>query len=295
MRLPRFLIHCAVIGLTAVLALSGAAVADDDVVATVAGEDITRAEFIDALEEQAGAMILQQMIMERLLEQRKQELGVELTDEDFEEFMGRIVQQLGGPQGLQQFLMENQMTMEQLEEQIYFNMLLTELAEAEVDVTDEEIEEYFEENKEQFDVPEQIKASHILVDTREEAEELKLRVEAGEDFAELAAEHSLDPGSGPQGGDLGFFGRGMMVPEFEDTAFVMDISEMDITESDFGWHLIKVTDKTEAKEADLEDSYDHVRRQLVQERAMDPNSYMQLLQQEAELEIHDDRYDFLGF
>jgi parvulin-like peptidyl-prolyl isomerase len=87
---------------------------------------------------------------------------------------------------------------------------------------------------------EQVRASHILVDSEEEAQEVIERLDAGEDFAELAIELSTDTGSGANGGDLGWFGRGRMVPEFEEVAFNIKINEIsDPVQSDFGWHIIK--------------------------------------------------------
>ncbi len=88
----------------------------------------------------------------------------------------------------------------------------------------------------------EIRASHILVKTKEEADKLLNEIKAGKDFAEAAQEVSLCP-SKNDGGDLGFFGRGMMVKPFEDAAFALkemgDVSEP--VETQFGWHLIKLT------------------------------------------------------
>lgn len=90
----------------------------------------------------------------------------------------------------------------------------------------------------------QVKASHILVQTEEDAKELLKQIkEQGKDFAQLAAEHSLCP-SGANGGDLGFFGKGQMVKPFEDAAFAMEVGEISApVETQFGWHLVYVTDK----------------------------------------------------
>lgn len=89
----------------------------------------------------------------------------------------------------------------------------------------------------------EIKASHILVETEEEAISLKEEILSGTAFEDVAAAHSLCP-SGARGGDLGFFGRGQMVKEFENAAFDLKVGEMsDPVKTNFGWHLILVTDK----------------------------------------------------
>lgn len=89
----------------------------------------------------------------------------------------------------------------------------------------------------------QVRASHLLVKTEEEAKKLKEEILGGKSFADVAAEVSMCP-SGANGGDLGFFGKGMMVKEFEDAAFSMNVGEVsDPIQTQFGWHLIQLTDK----------------------------------------------------
>ncbi len=89
----------------------------------------------------------------------------------------------------------------------------------------------------------QVKASHLLVKTEDEAKKLREEILAGKPFEDAAAEVSLCP-SGANGGDLGYFGKGQMVKEFEDAAFSMEIGEIsNPIKTQFGWHLIKLTDK----------------------------------------------------
>lgn len=90
---------------------------------------------------------------------------------------------------------------------------------------------------------EQVRASHILVETKEEAEKIKEEILAGKPFEDAASEYSLCP-SGKDGGDLNYFGRNMMVAEFDRAAFELKINELsDPVQTNFGWHLIVVTDK----------------------------------------------------
>ena len=91
----------------------------------------------------------------------------------------------------------------------------------------------------------EIKASHILVETEEEANKLLDEINAGKSFEYLASAYSLCP-SGAAGGDLGYFGRGMMVKPFEDAAFSLEVGEISKpVKTQFGWHLIQLTDKKE--------------------------------------------------
>ncbi len=89
----------------------------------------------------------------------------------------------------------------------------------------------------------EVRASHILVRTEQEAKDLYAEITNGKDFAQVAAEKSLCP-SGQNGGDLGFFGKGMMVKPFEDAAFELEVGQLSQpVETQFGWHLIQVTGK----------------------------------------------------
>jgi peptidyl-prolyl cis-trans isomerase D len=125
-------------------------------------------------------------------------------------------------------------------------------------IAEAEVRAYYDQNKARYGTDEQRRASHILVTAdggdkaaaRRKAEELLGQVKAKPaEFEKLAREHSKDPGSAAQGGDLGFFGKGMMVKPFEDAVFRMKAGEVsDVVETDFGFHIIKVT---EVKSADV--------------------------------------------
>ena len=88
----------------------------------------------------------------------------------------------------------------------------------------------------------EVRASHILVETKEEAEKLREEILSGKDFEDAAALNSICP-SGANGGDLGYFGKGMMVKPFEDACFSMEVGDLsEPVQTQFGWHLIQLTD-----------------------------------------------------
>jgi peptidyl-prolyl cis-trans isomerase D len=121
-----------------------------------------------------------------------------------------------------------------------------------VTVPPADIQRYYNDNIQQYQTPEQVRARHILLNTagkdeaevRKQAEGILAKIKGGADFAELARQLSEDQGTKPMGGDLGFFGRGQMVPEFETAAFALEAGQVsDIVKSQFGFHIIKVEEK----------------------------------------------------
>ena len=114
-----------------------------------------------------------------------------------------------------------------------------------IGISDEEAKDFYEKNPELFVSPGQIRASHILVEDEAKANELHAEIEAGGDFALLAADNSTCP-SAAAGGDLNYFSRGQMVPEFEDAAFELEVGGVSKpVKTQFGYHIIKLTDKKE--------------------------------------------------
>jgi parvulin-like peptidyl-prolyl isomerase len=134
-----------------------------------------------------------------------------------------------------------------------------------VELSDGALAAYFAERRADYAQAEQVMASHILLETEEEAQGIMAELSAGADFAELARERSTCP-SASAGGDLGWFGRGAMVAPFEEAAFALEIGEIsDIVESQFGFHIILLTDRKEAFEPELDDVIDQVRTDLEEE------------------------------
>ena len=153
-----------------------------------------------------------------------------------------------------------------------------------ISITDEEISSYYEENKKDY-YKDQVRASHILVSTvdennealpeeevkkaKEKAEGLLKKVNAGEEFSALAKENSDDLYSAEKGGDLDFFNKGDMVAPFEEAAFSMEVGEVsEIVESQFGYHIIKVTDKVQ-EQMTLEDVKDQIKQLILDTKYQD--------------------------
>ena len=138
---------------------------------------------------------------------------------------------------------------------------------ATVNVTDDEIKEYYEANKGKYSKGASVHAKHILVDNEEKCTELLNAITSGDKvFEDVAKESSTCP-SGANGGDLGEFGKGQMVKEFEDAAFAAEIGHVvGPVKTQFGYHLIKVEDKKEAEDAKLDDVKEQIKSEIMQKK-----------------------------
>ncbi len=145
-----------------------------------------------------------------------------------------------------------------------------------IKVSDEEIKSYYESNTGEFERQEEVKARHILIKTEDKGEEKAKKVsyeileklKKGEDFAKLAREFSEDPGSKDTGGDLGYFGRGQMVPEFEEVSFSLEVGEFsEPVKTPFGYHIIQVLDHRIGGTKPLEEVRNEIYSKILQEKA----------------------------
>ena len=250
----------------------------DDVVVTVNGNPITAEDVAEQIaklpayyfskgkdNETIRNAIIEQLIAKELLVLQSKELGITATDLEIQEALENITKQAQlSVEEFRQRLIEENITQTELEEMIKEQLSINKVIEREVlknvQVTEEEISAYYDEQKETLA---EVRASHILVcydgalrceenRTKEEAEieaeriirELKYN---GADFAALAKSYSNDPSAQFNGGDLGWFTKGQMVPEFENAVFSMNVGEMTDTpvETVYGYHIILVTDKKE--------------------------------------------------
>ncbi len=132
-------------------------------------------------------------------------------------------------------------------------------------VTDEAIQAAYDAQYAEFEGEDEFDASHILVESEDEAKTIKTQLEDGADFAEMAREHSTGP-SGPNGGSLGWFGKGQMVPEFENAVVGLEKGQIsDPVQTQFGWHLVILNDKRKSEAPALEAVRDELAQTLQQD------------------------------
>ncbi len=230
-----------------------------EVVAKIGEEEISKDQFYDRLLEMYGSQVLDSMITEKIVELEAKKAKISVTDEDVQKELDKMIEQVGGEEMFNFQLAYSGYTMDQMKEELKNYLTIVKILEPKIEITDEEINSYFEENKDRFAQEEEVQASHILVDDEETANKVKKLLDDGGDFAALAKEYSKD-GSAQSGGDLGYFTKGEMVQEFEDAAFSMEIGQVsEPVKSEYGYHIIKVTDKKEAQEATLENSKDEIK------------------------------------
>ena len=230
------------------------------------------------LEEKA----LDQAIGAKLLLDRAQELDIPLMAADIDAEVSKVVTQVGGPENYKKALDAQGITevqfRKELEKGAKVNKLVEQACAGVADPTEDEVAKFYEAHKAEFVVPHQVLCQHILAKGSDDAALDKIKaireriVSGGADFAEEAKKNSDCP-SGQEGGSLGWFGRGMMVPEFDKVAFEMKKGEVSgVVSTQFGYHIIYKADEKGGGQQTLVDVHDQVKDLLRHEargRAMD--------------------------
>lgn len=218
---------------------------------TVAKTDagnVTKDELYEAMKEQVGQQMLQQVVIDKVLS-KEYKVDTKAIDKEVDEYKSQYGDQF------QFFLLQNQFADEDdFRESLRLNQLLNEAAIKDIKVTEDEVKEYYDSKE--LD----IKARHILVEDEATAKEVKSKLDAGEDFATVANEYSTDTAANQQGGDLGTISRDdpNMDEDFKAAAFKLKKDEISgPVKTQFGWHIIQVTDKPEKKKfEEVKDEYE---------------------------------------
>ena len=295
------------VGNAAEAAPADAEIADETIVAEVDGDKLTYAEAMKTVKRMLSAQgapaeqldmiakqmasralpqIAEQFVATTLLKAEAAKKGFAVTAADIDEAISNTVAKLPDGMTFDDVLEKMNITLDEARKEMSEGLAINKLIE---DVTkdmkagEEAIAKFYEENARYFEKPEQVEASHILIKLDEadatnetakaaakaKAESLRAQILAGTNFAELAAIHSDCP-SKAQGGSLGSFGRGQMVKPFEDAAFALGTNEVsEVVETQFGFHVIKVTGKTPAGKTPLAEVREQIEEHLSGEQKME--------------------------
>ncbi|WP_211171099.1 peptidylprolyl isomerase [Bacillus sp. DNRA2] len=238
-----------------------------DVVAEVNGEKISQTELNKLLNDTYGDDILDSLISKKLIEQAAAKKDLSVSKNEIDEEFKALQESYGGEDAFKQTIASSGVTETQVRADIKNYLLAEKILKPGIKVSDEEIKQYFEDNKDSFATSEQVKASHILVEDEATANEIKVKLVNGEDFAKLAKEYSTDTTTKENGGDLGYFSKGDMVAEFEEVAFTLGVNEISApVKTDYGYHIIKVIDKKAAQEAKFEEHKKEIKETLTDEK-----------------------------
>ena len=287
-----------------------------DVVARVEGEEVTKSDLeqmIAQMEQNAGQQVpkeqrdevyrnaLDQLITVKLLTREVNSRGIEADGKAVDEQMQKIRSQFPSEDEYKKALASRGVTPEKLraniETESRVNKMMEKEAASVAPVTEADIREFYEKNPDRFKQPETVRASHVLIrfppgdeaagkQARVAIQAVHKQAKAGKDFAELAKKHSQD-GSAQRGGDLGFFPKDQMVPEFADTAFALKPGQIsDIVQTTYGYHIIKVTDRRPPTDVPLEEVTGKVREYLTQQRQQEKaEAFVKVLRDKAKVEV----------
>ncbi len=289
-----------------------------DVLAKVNGESIERGEFelaVRTLEARAQSpvptdqrdkvyrQVLDRIVGYRLLLQETKARKIDAAATDIDERLQQMKAQFPSEDAFRKALVERGITLEKLRQEtadtIAVNQLLEKEIEPQVKVEDKDIADFYAKNKQEFRQAEGVRASHILIRLPEkadaaarakakaQADQVLRQLAAGAKFDELAKKNSQDPGSSANGGDLGFFSKGQMVPAFENAAFALKPGQTSsVVETPFGYHIIRVAETRPARDLPLTEVQDRIKNYLADQlRTAKSEAFVQGLRAKGKVEI----------
>jgi foldase protein PrsA len=280
---------------TALLTVSLAACAgggDGSSVATVNGQNISRSDLDQKLEGSPSARsVLQQMVTNTLIDQYAKDHNIAVSQAEIDKQENQYKAQY--PNGQWDDLLKARgLTEQDVQDLIRRQIVLDKAVGGNIHVTDAQISQYFQKNHAQFDKPAMAQARHILVPDLKTAQKVEVDLKSGKDFAAEAKQYSTDPGSRDKGGELGWFRKGQMVPQFEAYAFSGPIGKISQPiKSPFGYHIIEVEGRQPGQKATLASAHDQIAQQLRQQQEMPLiPQFLQTLQQTAKINVNDPRF-----
>ncbi|MED4229234.1 peptidylprolyl isomerase [Neobacillus cucumis] len=239
----------------------------ENAVASINGETITKDELYDKLVNQYGSDTVDQIIEDKIVASEATKKNITISNSTVTTEINKLKEQYGGEDAFKQALVDNNTTLTALKNDVKNYLLIKKLIEPEITVTEDEMKTYFDQNKDSFATAEQVKASHILVADEKTANELKQKLDNGEDFATLAKKYSTDSSTKDNGGELGYFAKGTMVTEFDNVAFSLPVGKIsDPVKTTYGYHIIKVEDKKPAQAANYEASKAQIKETLIDQK-----------------------------
>jgi foldase protein PrsA len=261
-------------------------------VAAVNGQAISRAELDRKLESsQVAKQVLNQLVQQDLLEQYARDKKIDVTQDDITKREAETKAKFQ-PGQFEQIVKQQGYTEQDIQNILKSQIIMEKALAPQIHVSEADIKAYFDKNHAVFDKPEQVHARHILVADQATANKVLAQLKAGGSWDTLAKQYSTDPSSKDKGGDLGYFGRGQMVPQFQDAAFGAKVGQIvGPVKSPFGYHIIQVLDKKPAQKATYASAHDKIRDQLTQQQQQQQAPvFLQGLRQSAKIDVYDDRY-----
>ena len=259
----------------------------------LACEDYKRRTNTPTLPENVVRGLATQLIEAKLLLEESKRVNVEISPEELDAALNNIKKYYKTEAEFEQALKQFGDTEDALKGRMMDNLMLQKYINdhflAVTVVSDQDAEKYYKANEDKFVAQDQVKASHILIKEEAEAKRVKQLLTDGADFAEMAKEYSTCP-SASNGGDLGLFGKGQMVPEFEKAAFESEVNEItDLVKTQFGYHIIKVVEKVKGGQQEFETVKEQLKEQI-KNAAVNNNiqKFVQTLKQTAKITVNEE-------
>lgn len=245
-------------------------VSKDNYVAKIGDVKISQEELDSALNKQYGKTVLDTLISDKVIELEAEKQHVNVSKKAIESQLDTLATQYGSEEALKSALASNNMTMSDAKKSVKTYLLTKKLMVPTLDITDSELKSYFKENKDTYNQAAQVEASHILLNDKKTAETVLAKLNDGGNWDQLAKKYSQDSSNASDGGNLGYFAKSDMDEDFADAAFSLKVGETsDIVKSSYGYHIIKVTGKKDAKEAKFADVKDKVKDAVIEQKIND--------------------------